>query len=581
MSETDKSNGFKVYKRLLGYAKPYWSVLLLGVLATALASGTDAAFAWFLKPLLDKGFIARDMVFIKWLPLIIFGAIFVRGMANFMSNYCMTWVGRQVVMQFRQAIFIHLLRLPAQFYDNTTSGQLLSTLLYNVEQIAKASTDALVTLVQESCFVAGLIIVMFVINWQLALWFMIAVPLIMGVARYAGKRMRQLSRNVQQSMGEVTHVAEEAIEGYKAIRTFGGESYETEKFIKATEQSRIRDMKIVATNSFSTITVQQIAGIALAGTVFFATSEYTQITAGGFASMLAAMLAILKPMRNLTNISSTIQRGIAAAESIFALLDEIPEKDTGTKRLQRAQGNIEYRSINFAYGRSEQLVLSDINFTIEPGQMIAIVGRSGGGKSTLVNLLPRFYDTYTGNILIDGQDTRDVCLQDLRNQFALVSQHVTLFNDTIAHNIAYGRFSAATEAEIEHAASMAHAMDFIREMPEGLQTRVGENGVTLSGGQRQRIAIARAILKNAPILILDEATSALDTESEKHIQSALEELMRDRTTLVIAHRLSTIERADRILVMEKGQIIEDGTHEVLLRHNGQYAKLHRMQFKEV
>jgi subfamily B ATP-binding cassette protein MsbA len=581
MPVSDKTNGFSVYKRLLAYAKPYWPVLLLGALGTALAAGTDSAFVWALKPALDKGFIARDVQFIQWLPLIIFVAFLVRGIATFLSNYCMTWVARQVIMHFRQVMFAHLLRLPAQFYDNTTSGHLLSTLLYNVEQIAKASTDAVVTLIQESFFITGLIIVMFTINWQLALWFMVTVPLIAGVARYASKRMRRLSRNVQESMGEVTHVAEEAIEGYKVIRTFGGEAYEMAKFEKATDRNRVRDMKIVATNSLSTATVQQIAGIVVAVTIFFATSKYIDITAGGFTSILAAMLAILKPMKNLTNVSSTIQRGIAAAESIFALLDEPTEQNTGTQRVERVQGLIEYRHLNFAYSRNNQPVLNEINFTIQPGQMIAIVGRSGGGKSTLVNLLPRFYDNYTGSILIDEQDTRTLYLSDLRNQFAFVSQNVTLFNDTIAHNIAYGRFSAASDAEIISAAEAAHAMEFIREMPEGLQTRIGENGVTLSGGQRQRLAIARAILKNAPILILDEATSALDTESEKHIQEALEDLMRDRTTLVIAHRLSTIEKADRILVMEKGHIVEEGTHAVLLQKEGQYAKLHRMQFKEI
>ncbi|MFU8798231.1 MAG: ATP-binding cassette domain-containing protein, partial [Gammaproteobacteria bacterium] len=402
-----------------------------------------------------------------------------------------------------------------------------------------------------------------------------------GVARYAGLRMRKLSRNVQQSMGEITHVAEEAIEGYKVIRTFGGEDYETEKFVKATERNRVRDMKIIATNALSTVMVQQIAGIAIAFTIFFATSSHIQITAGGFASILAAMLAILKPMRNLTNVSGVIQRGIAAAESIFALLDELPEKDTGTKHIQRVKGQIEYRNVNFTYARGSQKVLENIHFTVKPGQMIAIVGRSGSGKSTLMNLLPRFYDDYMGSILIDDQDTRDICLNDLRNQFALVSQHVTLFNDTIAHNIAYGRFSAASESDILQAAHAAHVSEFLHNLPEGLQTRVGENGVTLSGGQRQRIAIARAILKNAPILILDEATSALDTESEKHIQAALEDLMRDRTTLVIAHRLSTIEKADRILVMDKGHIVEEGTHQSLIKQKGVYAKLHRMQFKDI
>lgn len=574
-------NGFRIYQRLLRFARQYWGAFAIGLLATVLSSGTDAAFTWLLKPVLDKGFIARDATFIRWLPLIIVAAFLVRGITSFAANYYMTWAGRNVVMKFRQTLFAHMLRLPASFYDNATSGQLLSALLYNTEQVAKASTDALVTVVQETCFISGLIVVMLSISWKLSLWFMFAVPLIAAVARYASRRMRRLSQNVQQSMGDVTHVAEEAIEGYKVIRTFGGENYEKDKFIAATLQNCKREMKVIATNSLSTATVQQVAGIAIAATIYLATSHYAAVSAGGFASMLAAMLAILKPMKNLTAVSSTIQRGIAAAESIFALLDQPAEQDQGSIYVQRVTGKIAYQQVNFAYQPEGAKILSDINFTVEPGQTVALVGRSGSGKSTLVNLLPRFYDPHQGRILIDGQDIRTLHLEDLRNQFALVSQHVTLFNDTILHNIAYGRFSSASEEAVLKAAEAAHAMEFIRELPDGLQTIVGENGVMLSGGQRQRLAIARALLKDAPILILDEATSALDTESERHIQAALEELMKGRTTLVIAHRLSTIEKADNILVLDKGCIVEQGNHQALLNLNGHYARLYQMQFKDI
>lgn len=574
-------NGFSIYKRLLGFARQYWGAFIIGLLGTILSSGTDAAFTWLLKPVLDKGFIAKDEAFIKWLPLLIIVAFLVRGVTSFVANYYMTWAGRNVVMKFRQAMFNHMLRLPSAFYDSSTSGQLLSTLLYNTEQVAKASTDALVTVVQETCFISGLIIVMLSISWKLTLWFMIVVPLIAAVARYASKRMRRLSQSVQQSMGEVTHVAEEAIEGYKVIRTFGGETYEKDKFTKATQFNCEREMKVIATNALSTATVQQVAGIAIALTIFLATSQHASVTAGGFASMLAAMLAILKPMKNLTTVSSVIQRGIAAAESIFALLDEPAEKEQGALPLLRVKGQICYQAISFAYQPTGSNILADINFRVEPGQTVALVGRSGSGKSTLVNLLPRFYDSYQGKITIDDIDIRDIYLADLRNQFALVSQHVTLFNDTIAHNIAYGRFSDASEQAIIKAAEAAHAMEFIRDLPNGLNTIVGENGVMLSGGQRQRLAIARALLKNAPILILDEATSALDTESERHIQAALEELMKDRTTLVIAHRLSTIEKANKILVLDKGQIVEQGTHQALLELSGHYARLHQLQFKDI
>lgn len=572
-------SGTYVYKRLLGYAKKYWQGILFGILGTVLMSGIDASLMAMIKPLLDKGFIAHDKHFIHWLPLIIIFAFIIRGSANFVSNYYMAWAGRNVVMRFRQQIFAHLMKLPASFYDNTTSGQLLSTIVYNVDQVAKASTDAVVTVVQESCFVTGLLIYMFLTSWKLSLVFFITAPIVAVIARYSSKRMRKLSSNVQYSMGDITHVAEEAIEGYKVIRTFGGEKYEVEKFDGITERNRERELKIIATSSLASSAVQLIAGSIIAIMILLATKNVFHVTPGGFTAMVASMLALLKPMRNLTNVNNTIQKGIAGAESVFLLLDKKTEQDNGTQRLTRAKGAIHYQQVNFAYQEGNP-ILQEINFSAQPGQTIALVGRSGSGKSTLVNLLPRFYDEYQGKILIDGINTRDIHLADLRNQFAFVSQHVTLFNDTIAHNIAYGRLSNVSEAEIIAAAKAAHAMEFIDTLPDKLNTLVGENGVLLSGGQRQRIAIARALLKNAPILILDEATSALDTEAERHIQAALEQLMQNRTTLVIAHRLSTIENADTIIVLDHGRIVEVGTHRELLDKNGYYAKLYRMQFAE-
>lgn len=571
-------SSFQIYKRLLTHVHQHWVSFLLGVVGTVIMAATEAGFTWLLKPVLDEGFIAKNTVFIRWLPLIILTAFLIRGIAGFVSSFYMARVARNVVMQFRQKMFSHLLRLPADFYDGTSAGQLLSALIYNVEQVAKASTDALVTVVQESCFISGLFIVMLSISWKLTLLFMIIVPIVAKTARYASKRMRQLSSNVQQSMGEITQIAEEAIEGYKVIRTFGGEAYENEKFIRSTERNKFRELKVTATNALATAAVQQLAGCAVAVTIYLATLGTSEITAGGFTSILAAMLAMLKPMRNLTTVSSTIQRGVAGAEAIFALLDQEPEKDTGTRRVDRVKGAIEYRDVCFSYSRSGRVVLQNIHFKVEPSQVVALVGRSGGGKTTLVNLLPRFYDDYTGEILIDGIDIRSFRLADLRNQFALVSQHVTLFNDTIAKNIAYGCFSEVSEEHIIRAAEAAHAMEFIRELPQGLHTIIGDNGVLLSGGQRQRLAIARALLKDAPILILDEATSSLDTEAERHIQEALTTLMRDRTTLVIAHRLSTVERADNIIVVDAGRIVEMGAHQQLLAHDGHYARLHRLQF---
>lgn len=572
-------SGIYVYKRLLGYAQRFWKGIVLGIIGTMFMSAIDASLTGMIKPLLDEGFIARDMRFICWLPVGIVLVFFIRGIASFISSYYMAWAGRGVVVRLRQEIFAHLMKLPANFYDNTTSGQLLSTIIYNVDQVAKASTDAVVTVIQETCFISGLIVVMIMTSWKLSLVFFISAPIVSMIARRSSRRMRFLSSNVQRSMGNITHVSEEAIEGYKVIRTFGGEDYEINKFNSYAEANRFRELKIIATSALASSSVQLIAGSIVAVMIFFATKNTFNVTAGGFTAMVAAMLALLRPMKNLTNVNNTIQKGIAGAESVFLLLDKEVEKDNGTVSLNRCKGAIVYENVSFAY-RSDILTLNKINLDIEPGQTIALVGRSGSGKSTLVSLLPRFYDAYTGSIYIDGIETRTLRLADLRNQFALVSQNVTLFNDTIAHNIAYGRLSDTSEQDVIRAAKAAHALEFIETLPEGFNTLIGENGVLLSGGQRQRIAIARALLKNAPILILDEATSALDTEAERHIQVALEELMHTRTTLVIAHRLSTIENADIIVVLDNGDIIETGSHKDLIARDGYYARLHRMQFAE-
>lgn len=567
------------YMRLLKSARVYWAAFLIGIIATIVATGTDSAFAWAIKPFVDKGLVAHDKWLLEWLPAIIVAAFLIRSVTYFMSNYYISRVGRSVVMDFRQKIFSHLMSLPASFYDQESSGRLLALIMYNTEQVAAASTDALLTIMQEGLSLIGLIVVMFILSWQLALMFMVTAPVVAIVIRYNTKRLRGLSRNVQKSMGEVAHVAEEGIEGYRVIRIFGGEKYEKQKFAHVARNNRNREMKVVATNALGTSIVQLLAALPIALIVYAATLPQLHVTVGGFGAIVAAMLRLLTPMRRLTKINTDIQKGIAGAGSIFAFLDTNPEKDTGTVESPRVRGAIEFRHVNFEYASSQKLVLRDVNFKAKPGQTIALVGRSGGGKTTLVSLLPRFYDATDGQIFIDGVDVHDYKLTELRRQFAFVSQHLTLFNDTVARNIAYGSLENATQEKIEQAAEAAHILDFIRQLPDGFDTMIGENGLLLSGGQRQRIAIARALLKDAPILILDEATSALDNESEFHIQAALLELMRQRTTLVIAHRLSTVERADKIMVMDKGRIIESGTHAELLAAGGVYSRLHRMQFK--
>jgi subfamily B ATP-binding cassette protein MsbA len=561
----------------MAFLKPYRVIFLIGIVATMFESLADAGFIALVKPIIDRGFIAREMRFIHWLPFIIIGIFLLKGLLSFTSNYFVNKVGRRLITDFRQLIFRHLLRLPASFFDKQTSGQLLSLLIYNVEQIAEATTFALLTVAQEGFLAIGFLFVMFFNSWKLSTLFIIATPLIAVIMRFSSRRMQALSSNVQKAMGEVTHVAEEAIEGYKVIRTFGGEAYELHKFEMATESSQHREMKIIVTDSISASLVQLLAAIPISCILFLAALPSLNISAGSFVAILGAMVSLLRPLRRLSRVNSIIQKGIAGARSIFELLDQTPEVDEGKIKLARAKGSIEFREVSFCYPGHSRRVLKQISFSIKPGETIALVGRSGSGKSSLVNLLPKFYEIDTGQILIEGVNIEAYHLEDLRRQFAFVSQQVNLFNDTIANNIAYGSLKGATEEQIKSAASAACAMEFIMQLPQGFNTLVGENGVLLSGGQRQRIAIARALLKDAPILVLDEATSALDNESERYIQLALEKLMENRTTIVIAHRLSTIEKADRILVLEEGQILESGTHEQLLRLKGHYANLQSMQ----
>ena len=573
-------NAFQLYLRLLTSIKPYLVFFFVGIICTALSSGIDAGLAWMIKPIINQGLIARDQAFIRLLPLLMILIFVFRGVFVFLSTYCIQNVGRSVIRDLRQQIFAHLLRLPASFYDGESSGQLLSRLIYNVEQVAEATTSALLLVIQEIILAIGLVFVMFLLSWKLTLFFMVIFPVMVVFSRYTNKRILGLSLHVQTSVAQVSHIAEESMQGYRVIRTFGGEAYESDKFKKATEQNRHRELKIVTTNSLGTAAIQILISCAIAGTLMVATLPSLAVSAGTFAALVTAMFTLLRPIRRINQTSNLIQKGLAGAYSIFELLDMPPESDVGTLKCTRVKGKIAYHHVEFTYATAIKPALKDINFVIEPGETIALVGRSGSGKSTLISLLPRFYDPTSGGIYIDGISTQQYQLADLRHQFALVSQQVMLFNDTIACNIGYGLSADILENKVKEAAKLAHAWEFIAALPDQLNTIVGENGVLLSGGQRQRIAIARAFLKDAPILILDEATSALDTESERHIQAALETLMKNRTTLVIAHRLSTVEKADRIFVIDKGCIVETGSHAQLVKKNGTYAKLHAMQFED-
>ncbi len=566
-----------LYKRLLSYVKPFWPVLALGIAANILYSGIDAGFTYMMMPFMDKGLIHLDMAFVKTIPFIVLIGITLRGLVSSVGSYCMTWVARSVVKILRQKVFAHILHLPSDYYDEATSGQMLSKILYDVEQVAQVSADALTDFVQNVCLVVGLLTVMMVICWQLSLMFLLTIPFVGFIVNYTNKRVRRISHQVQQTMGEVTEIASEAIEGYKVVRVFGGTEYEKEKFNQATESSRHNDMKVAISKALNVTGVQTVIGIGIALIIMAAIklSTYIVITAGSFLAIIAAMLQLIKPMKTLTSLNATIQRGLAGAESVFNLLDLPLEKEEGIVLADKARGELQFKNLSFSY-REGQRVLHDVNFIIEAGTSVALVGHSGSGKTTLASLLPRFYELNQGEIILDDIPISQLNLDSLRKQMALVSQNVTLFNDTLANNIAYGRPDVSRQ-QIITAAKQAYADEFISLLPAGYDTRIGENGILLSGGQRQRIAIARAILKDVPILILDEATSALDSESEHYIQAALEHVMKNRTTIVIAHRLSTIKNAHKIVVMHHGRIVEQGTHYELIELNGHYTQLYNVQ----
>jgi ATP-binding cassette, subfamily B, bacterial MsbA len=573
-----------VYRRLLRYSAPYWKAFLLALTGMVTFAAVDTAFIWLIKPMIDGSFVDRDPEIMRLVPVAILALFVLRGAAHFTSTYGMAWVAQRVVLRLRGEVFDHLLRLPVAHYDRVRNADLLVKLTYQVTQVAESATQVLNAIIKDGLRIIGLLGVMLYMSWQLTIVVLCVAPFVAGSVRFVSKRFKVINKRLQASMGGVTHVADEAITGRRVVKIYGGEAYEAGRFREVNEFIRRQALKLVASSSGAQGVVQLIAAVAVAVIVYLAISggDLRVESPGTFAAFIGAMLGIRDPLNAVTGITDRLTRGLVAAHDLFAFLDTAPEPPGGSRRLERARGEVAFEDVHFAYGDGKA-ALNGITLAIKPGQTVAFVGRSGSGKSTLCSLLPRFYDPTAGRVLLDGHDARDYRLADLRRQIALVDQNVVLFNATVAENIAYGVRDKVTTAQIAEAARAAYAWDFIEKLEggRGLDTMLGQNGVNLSGGQRQRIAIARALLRNAPILILDEATSALDTESERYIQQALEKLVQGRTTMVIAHRLSTVQRADLIAVMQDGRIIETGRHEELLAHNGLYAALYQMQFDDV
>jgi len=571
-----------LYLRLLGHVRPHWKGFVLTLAATALAAATEPLFPALMKPLLDKGFGQGEQGWLAWLPLAIVGIFVLRGIAGFLAGYGMSWVSNRVITDLRQLMFERLMRLPASYFDAHASSVPATRIAYDVNGVAAAATSTLTVLIRDTLSVLGLVGWLLYLNWKLTLISLAVIPLTALVVRAFSKRLRRLSLSAQEGMAQMNEVLQESIRGHKVVKIFGGEQHATARFFRVNNALRGYGMRqAIAAAAVAPIT-QIFASVGLAIVVYVALqqSASNETTIGGFVSFITAMLLLLAPLKHLADINAPLQRGLAAAESVFRMLDEATEVDAGTVALGRAHGEIEFAGVGLRYAGAERDALSGIDLAIRPGETIALVGPSGGGKTSLVNLVPRFYHAGSGQIRIDGQDIENLTLGSLRANIGHVGQDVFLFDDTVAANIAYGGKGDASRAEIEAAARAAHALDFIAALPQGFDTVIGENGSRLSGGQRQRLAIARAILKDAPILILDEATSALDSESERAVQEALETLMQGRTTLVIAHRLSTVEHADRIVVLAQGRIAEIGSHAGLLAANGLYAGLYRMQFAE-
>ncbi|GAB6140313.1 lipid A export permease/ATP-binding protein MsbA [Methylosoma difficile] len=578
MSKTSKTD-FEIYKRLLTYTKSHRLLFAISIFGFLIYSSTQPLFASLIQQIIDT-VQAKSRDKMLYLPLYFSGLVVLRGIGNYLGNYYLAKVSLNVIHALRCELFDKYTQLPTVYFDDNNSGYMIARITHNVGQVAQATTDAIRKIVQEGLTALGLLGYLFYMNWQLSLVFLVVAPVIALLVNYVSKRLRMLSQRIQNSIGDMTHITSELVNGHRIVRSYGGEAYEKRRFLESSLYNRRQSLKATTTSSVHNQLMQLVIAVALAFLMYMALFFMEQDSVGSFVGYLTAAFLLPRPFRQLSDANSDIQKGIVAADSLFKVLDTEGELDSGTYAPDRCQGALEFKNLTFQYASASEPSLTDISFKVEPGQTIALVGASGGGKSTLVNLVSRFYSHDQGQILLDGVEINDYQLANLRKHIALVNQQVILFNDTIANNIAYGALAGASRESIEQAATDAYAMEFISKYEHGLDTEIGENGVKLSGGQRQRLALARALLKDAPILILDEATSALDTESERYIQAALQKVMGNRTTLVIAHRLSTIENADVILVMERGRIVERGSHNELLALNGAYARLHAMQFRE-
>ena len=579
MQEKDLST-FKTFKRLFPTISQYKWGLIVGAIALVLNALVDSGLIYLLKPLLDEGFGQADHGFLKLMAVLVVLFILVRGITNYVASYCLAWVSGKVVMTLRRNIFQHLMYMPVNYFDQNPVGRSLSRVTYDTEMVANSSSHVLVTIVREGVYLISLFVVMIYTSWQLSVVLFVLAPIIGALIAIVSRRFRQLSRNIQSSMGDLTVTTEQMLKGHKEVISFGGQQVEKERFERVSNDMRLKGMKVISADGISDGLVQLIS-FALSAVLYLSTVkglDIEDLTAGSFTVVFSSMMAMLRPLKSLTNVNSQFQRGMAACQTLFEFLDLPTEEDKGKVEIERAKGNVEFKNVSFTYEGKEKPALNQISFSIPKGKTVALVGRSGSGKSTIANLLTRFYNVDSGEILLDGVNIQDYTLANLREQCSIVSQQVHLFNDTIANNIAYAATDKFSREEIIQAAKAAHAMEFIEKLDDGLDTVIGENGASLSGGQRQRLAIARALLRNSPVLVLDEATSALDTESERAIQSALAELQKDKTVLVIAHRLSTIEKADEILVVDQGKIVERGSHSELMALDGAYKQLHKLQF---